>query len=85
MAASHRVAAASPAPHRPVALWLLACCALVFCMVVVGGVTRLTHSGLSIVEWQPLLGAILLLVGFALVGFGATIQDSGADRGQGGQ
>jgi cytochrome c oxidase assembly protein subunit 15 len=46
--------------HRipPVAAWLLACCALVFAMVVVGGMTRLTHSGLSIVEWQPLVGAI---------------------------
>jgi heme a synthase len=51
----------SPLPdpsQRPVALWLLACCALVFAMVVVGGVTRLTHSGLSIVEWQPLVGAL---------------------------
>jgi cytochrome c oxidase assembly protein subunit 15 len=38
--------------------WLLACASLVFAMVVVGGVTRLTHSGLSIVEWQPLVGAI---------------------------
>lgn len=44
--------------RRPVALWLLACCALVFAMVVVGGITRLTHSGLSIVEWQPLVGAL---------------------------
>jgi heme a synthase len=44
--------------HRAVAAWLLACCALVFAMVVVGGLTRLTHSGLSIVEWQPLVGAI---------------------------
>ena len=43
---------------RAVAYWLLACCALVFAMVVVGGVTRLTHSGLSIVEWQPIVGAI---------------------------
>ncbi|MHB8667787.1 MAG: COX15/CtaA family protein [Burkholderiales bacterium] len=41
-----------------VAAWLLACCALVFAMVVVGGVTRLTHSGLSIVEWQPIVGAV---------------------------
>jgi len=39
-------------------MWLLACCALVFAMVVVGGVTRLTRSGLSIVEWQPIVGAI---------------------------
>jgi len=43
---------------RGVAAWLLACCALVFAMVVVGGVTRLTHSGLSIVEWQPIVGAL---------------------------
>lgn len=48
---------ADPA-RRPVAAWLLACCALVFAMVVVGGVTRLTHSGLSIVEWQPFIGTI---------------------------
>jgi cytochrome c oxidase assembly protein subunit 15 len=41
-----------------VAAWLLACCALVYAMVVVGGVTRLTHSGLSIVEWQPIVGAV---------------------------
>jgi heme a synthase len=40
------------------AYWLLICCALVFAMVVVGGVTRLTKSGLSIVEWEPLVGAI---------------------------
>jgi cytochrome c oxidase assembly protein subunit 15 len=43
---------------KPIAVWLLACCALVFVMVVVGGVTRLTHSGLSMVEWQPLVGTI---------------------------
>ncbi len=42
--------------HKPIAIWLLVCCALVFAMVVVGGVTRLTHSGLSIVEWQPIVG-----------------------------
>ena len=41
-----------------VAIWLLACCALVFAMVVIGGVTRLTHSGLSIVEWQPIVGTL---------------------------
>jgi cytochrome c oxidase assembly protein subunit 15 len=48
----------APSGHRAMAAWLLACCALVFAMVVVGGITRLTHSGLSIVEWQPLVGAI---------------------------
>lgn len=44
--------------RRLVAAWLFACAALVFLIVVVGGVTRLTRSGLSIVEWQPLIGAI---------------------------
>ena len=46
------------AGRKAIAGWLLACCALVFAMVVVGGVTRLTHSGLSIVEWQPLVGTL---------------------------
>ncbi len=44
--------------QKPVAWWLFACCALVFLMVVVGGTTRLTRSGLSIVEWQPLIGTL---------------------------
>lgn len=48
-----------PRPAHPqIATWLLVCCALVFAMVVLGGVTRLTHSGLSIVEWQPLVGTL---------------------------
>ena len=48
----------STARPRAVAAWLLACCALVFAMIVVGGVTRLTHSGLSITEWQPIVGTL---------------------------
>jgi len=52
------LAAAPAAGRRAVAAWLLACCALVFAMVVVGGATRLTHSGLSIVEWQPFIGTL---------------------------
>jgi heme a synthase len=44
---------------RPyIRLWLYAMAGLVFAMVIVGGATRLTDSGLSITEWQPLLGAI---------------------------
>ena len=39
-------------------MWLLVCAAFTFATVIVGGVTRLTHSGLSITEWQPLVGAI---------------------------
>jgi cytochrome c oxidase assembly protein subunit 15 len=41
-----------------VAAWLFACCALIFLMVVVGGITRLTLSGLSITEWQPVVGVV---------------------------
>lgn len=41
------------AQNRAVAKWLLICCGLVFAMVVLGGVTRLTGSGLSMVDWQP--------------------------------
>lgn len=45
---------------RPVAIarWLLFVAALVFIMVVVGGITRLTESGLSITQWKPITGAI---------------------------
>ncbi|MFO1056570.1 MAG: COX15/CtaA family protein [Dongiaceae bacterium] len=46
------------ARRRLVALWLLACCAMILAMVVIGGVTRLTESGLSIMEWQPISGAL---------------------------
>ena len=45
---------------RPLAIanWLLAVAGLVFLMVVVGGITRLTESGLSITEWNPIRGTI---------------------------
>ncbi len=39
-------------------VWLWCIAALIFAMVIVGGATRLTDSGLSITEWKPLLGAI---------------------------
>ncbi len=46
-------------PRLPaVKIWLLAVAGFVLAMVVVGGATRLTGSGLSITEWQPILGAI---------------------------
>ncbi len=44
--------------NKQIAAWLLICCILIFAMVVLGGVTRLTHSGLSIVEWDPIVGVI---------------------------
>ena len=43
---------------KPVRVWLFAIAGLVFAMVVVGGATRLTGSGLSITEWQPILGVV---------------------------
>ena len=48
----------APGAGAAVRVWLLLVAALVFCMIVVGGAVRLTDSGLSITEWQPLLGAI---------------------------
>jgi cytochrome c oxidase assembly protein subunit 15 len=44
--------------QRGVALWLFGCAAMIFLMVVIGGITRLTESGLSITEWQPISGVI---------------------------
>jgi len=44
--------------NKKVASWLLICCALVFAMVVLGGVTRLTGSGLSMVDWRPVTGVL---------------------------
>jgi cytochrome c oxidase assembly protein subunit 15 len=44
--------------NRKVALWLLILCALVFAMIMLGGVTRLSGSGLSIVDWQPVMGVL---------------------------
>jgi heme a synthase len=49
---------ASASDRRKTANWLFLCCGLVFLMVVVGGITRLTQSGLSIVEWQPVAGVL---------------------------
>ncbi len=42
--------------NRKIAQWLYACCAMIAMMVLLGGLTRLTHSGLSMVEWKPLTG-----------------------------
>jgi heme a synthase len=44
--------------RRAIRIWLLAVAALVFAMVLVGGATRLTESGLSITEWQPVAGTL---------------------------
>ncbi|MEQ1756087.1 MAG: COX15/CtaA family protein [Micropepsaceae bacterium] len=44
--------------RRTLAVWLFSVCALIALMVVVGGLTRLTNSGLSITEWKPIHGAL---------------------------
>ena len=43
---------------RALRLWLYAVAALVLAMVLVGGATRLTESGLSITEWKPVMGVV---------------------------
>ncbi len=61
MASQAQIAtAALPLRPRPGAIsnWLLAVAALVLVMIVVGGITRLTESGLSMVRWEPVSGAI---------------------------
>lgn len=44
--------------HRRISIWLFTVCGFVALMVLVGGLTRLTDSGLSITEWKPISGAI---------------------------
>jgi cytochrome c oxidase assembly protein subunit 15 len=55
--AAPQAVAPEPARHRrQVGWWLVAVAVLVLAMVVLGGVTRLTNSGLSMVEWRPVTG-----------------------------
>lgn len=44
--------------HKQIILWLLTGCTLIAAMVVIGGITRLTGSGLSITEWKVIMGAL---------------------------
>lgn len=44
--------------QKPVAYWLFITAFFVFAMAVIGAITRLTESGLSMVEWRPLIGAL---------------------------
>ena len=43
---------------RPVAIWLMAGVAMIIIQILLGGITRLTGSGLSITEWKPIMGAL---------------------------
>ena len=54
-----RIQTPSPTNDRTaVGIWLLVCCVAIYAMVVLGGVTRLTGSGLSMVDWRPITGIL---------------------------
>jgi len=56
---ARRVSAAQPKRGiGPVASWLFGCCTLILLLVVIGGITRLTLSCLSITEWKPVVGIL---------------------------
>ena len=44
--------------NKSIITWLFAGCFLIYLMVVIGGITRLTHSGLSMVEWNMIIGSM---------------------------
>ncbi len=46
------------AHDKQVATWLFIVAAVIFFMIILGGATRLTHSGLSMVDWKPIMGVI---------------------------
>ena len=54
----HEPIKASNVRLRPVRLWLLVSAAMILLTLIVGGATRLTESGLSIVEWKPVTGVL---------------------------
>lgn len=56
--AADRTARSHTRDDKAVAVWLLICSAMIFAMAVIGAVTRLSESGLSIMEWAPLSGAL---------------------------
>ena len=53
-----RAQAAQPPVSPAVTLWLIACCAMIFAIALIGAITRLTESGLSIMEWAPVSGML---------------------------
>ncbi|MEM6903507.1 MAG: COX15/CtaA family protein [Pseudomonadota bacterium] len=56
--AQAKTAAKATETRRAIALWLWASAGMVFAMAIIGAITRLTESGLSMTEWRPLIGAI---------------------------
>ena len=56
--------------RKAVAYWLLAVAGVILMMITIGGLTRLTGSGLSITEWKPIMGALPPMSDEASVSFG---------------
>jgi cytochrome c oxidase assembly protein subunit 15 len=54
----HRESASRPKHARALRVWLATLALLIVVMILVGGATRLTDSGLSITEWQPIMGVV---------------------------
>lgn len=53
-----RITHPDPRTRRQIGIWLLTGYGMVFIMLVLGGITRLTQSGLSIVEWNVIMGVV---------------------------
>ncbi len=64
------------AHERALGWWLLLCCGVLLCLVMLGGATRLTESGLSIVDWRPVTGMLPPLDAAAWQGEFARYQQS---------
>ena len=47
-----------PRSDKPVIIWLLAGCLMIWIMIIIGGITRLTGSGLSMVDWDLFMGSV---------------------------
>ena len=58
LTAAESIADVTPDRLKPVRIWLYVVALMVLAMVVVGGLTRLTDSGLSITEWDPITGIV---------------------------
>lgn len=56
--ASQGIASADPEVRRSLATWLFVCAGMIVAMAIIGAITRLTESGLSIMEWAPIKGAL---------------------------
>jgi len=52
------ISSSRPDSAKAVCFWLFGCAGMVFCMMIIGAITRLTESGLSMVEWRPLIGSL---------------------------